>query len=280
MKEPPSDMGYDIVERLKADSIPNLVSVRRAAQALHAAAVNDLHKGDLPGALENLTALSGCVKLYADDPTLVNFMVRVAITGLHVDVCWDALQANGWTEPQLATFQKACQDDKLLLKQMSRSMEAERGIRLGQLAWLRSHSYDAWIIRYQKLFASLAWQNSPKDPLPVRNWRQYVFHPLWRVLWADQEAQIYLETSQQPITILRDAAKHRSWLVLNQQMAAHYQNYRPPIAAWRFYGALPMVDGFSGIIGGPAASPAAYPYPVFSKAWFISMKNLTLHHLT
>jgi len=279
MKDPPSDMGYDIIQRLRTDSIPNLVSVRRAAQALHAAAINDLHKGDLTGALENLTALSGCVRLYADDPTLVNFMIRVAITGLSVDVCWDALQAKGWTEPQLATFQQVCQVDKLLLVQMSRSMEAERGIRLGQLAWFRSHSYEEWVARYQKIFEFVTWQNPPHDALPVLYWRQYVFHPLWQLLWADKEELIYLQTSQQPIMILRETAKHGSWLVLNQQMEAHHQNYCPPIAAWRFYRALPILDGFSGIISGSPASPTAYPYPVFSKAWFITMKNLTLHQM-
>ena len=161
MKNPPSDMGYDIVERLGTDSIPNLVSVRRTAQALHAAAIDDLHNGNLAGALENLTALSGLVRLYADAPTLVNFMIRVAITGLSVDICWDALQAKGWTEPQLAAFQQACQDDKLLLAQMSRSMEAERAARLHELAWFRSHSYKAWAGRYGEILQSFGVHTQP-----------------------------------------------------------------------------------------------------------------------
>ena len=68
-----SDIGYGIVQRLRTDSIPNLVSVPRTAQAMHAATINDLQKGDLPAALENLAALSGCVRLHGDDPTLVTF---------------------------------------------------------------------------------------------------------------------------------------------------------------------------------------------------------------
>ena len=46
-------MGYDIVRRLGTDSFPKFVNVRRSAQALQAAAMNDLRKGNLPGALEN-----------------------------------------------------------------------------------------------------------------------------------------------------------------------------------------------------------------------------------
>jgi len=279
MKDPPADMGYDVMEKLGTDSFPNFANVRRGAQALHAAAMNDLHNGNLAGALENLTALSAFVKLYADDPTLVNLMIRVAITGLSVDVHWDALQAKGWTEPQLAKLQKACQDDKLLLVQMSRSLEAERVIRIHDLAWFRSHSYEAWVARYQKIFQSFGWQPSTGAAGPVRCWRQCVFHPLWKFAWADQEDLINLRNIQGEIMILREAAKHGSWLALNQQMEAHYRNYRPPLAAWRFYVALPLHDEFPGIIGGSVASPHTYPYPEFSRAWSVTMKNLTLHQM-
>jgi hypothetical protein len=53
--------------------------VRRGSRALHASVIMDLHRGDLVAALESLEALQGCVRLYADDPTLVNYMFRVAI---------------------------------------------------------------------------------------------------------------------------------------------------------------------------------------------------------
>jgi hypothetical protein len=278
MKAPPLDMGYDIRERLRTTSLPNYVSSRRTAQALHAAAINDLHKGNLAGALENLTALSGFVKLYAEDPALINFMIRVAITGLSVDVCWDALQTNGWTESQLAALQQACQDDKLPLAQMSRSMEAERAVRLHELAWFRSHSYEAWTGRYEEVLQSFGGQTPAGAAGLVRRWRQYVFHPLWSFTWADQEELLYLQTIQGQIAVLREAGKHGSWQTLDQQLTAHHKSYRPPIAAWRFYVALPLLDNLSGIIGS-AASPATYPGPVFSKAWSTTMKNLTLHQM-
>jgi hypothetical protein len=40
-----------------------------------------------------------------------------------------------------------------------------------------------------------------------------------------------------------------------------------------------MLDRFSEVIGGSGASPASYPYAIFSKAWFNTMKNLTLHQM-
>jgi hypothetical protein len=279
MKDPPSDVGYDIVEMLEKDSFPNFVHVRRSAQTLHAAAMNDLHKGDLAGALENLTAISGCVKLYSDDPNFVNLMIRVAIIGLSVDVCWDALQAKDWTEPQLAALQKECQNDKLLLVQMSRSMEAERVVHLQELAWFRSHSYDAWVSRWLPILESFNLQPPTHAVGPVRSWRQWVFHPLWSFAWADEEELIYLRTVQEEIMILREAAHHGNWQRLSREMAAHYQDYLPPTAAWRFYRALPLTDHFSGIIGSSGDSAPIYPYTLFSKAWSITMKNLTLHQM-
>ena len=279
MKDPPPGMGYDIVERLGEAGIPNFVSDRRGAQALHAAAMNDLHKGNLAGALENLTALSGFVRVYADDPTLVNFMIRVAITGLSVDVCWDALQANGWTESQLATLQQTCQTDQLLLARMSRSMEGERATRHYELAWFRSHSYEAWIGRYQEVFQSFGARIPAGAAGSVRYWRQYVFHPLWGFAWADQEELFYLQTIQAEIAVLREAAKHGSAQTLDQQLTAHYKNYCPSAAAWRFYTSLPLLDRLSEVIGDSGAYPASYPYAIFSKAWFNTMKNLTLHQM-
>ena len=84
MQDPPSGLDYDIVHRLETDSLPNYnyVGVRRAAQALHAAVIQDLHTGNLEAAEKNLSALSSFVKLREGDPSLIWFMIRVAILGL------------------------------------------------------------------------------------------------------------------------------------------------------------------------------------------------------
>jgi hypothetical protein len=209
---------------------------------------------------------------------LVNFMIRVAITGLSVDVCWDALQAKDWTEPQLAALQQACQNDKLLLVQMSRYMEAERVVRVQDLAWFRSHSYDEWVARCLPIFHSFDLPIPTQAVGPIRCWRQWVFHPLWNFAWADEEELIYLRNVQEEIKFLREVAKHGDWQRLNREMATHFQAYRPPTAAWRFYIRLPLMDQFSEIIGS-GDSPPAYPYMLFSKAWSTTMKSLTLHQM-
>jgi hypothetical protein len=220
------------------------------------------------------------VKLYEKDPTLVTFMIRMAIVGLSVDVCWDALQASGWTEPQLASLQRECLDIGRLPAQLSRTREADRVSRIYQLNRFRSHSYQSWVAYYQEVYQSFGCKLPAADAAaPVQLWRQYVFHPLWSFAWADQEELEYLRDAQQEIVVLQEAAQQSSWLRLKEQMTAHRQGYRAPTAAWRFYVALPLVDRLVESVGGPGIPAPAHPDPDFSRAYFTTMKNLTLHEM-
>ena len=275
LRDSPADMGCEILPRLEQLSIPNLVNVRRAAQALQTAAIFDLHRGDLAGAKESLVALAAFTKLYADDPTLVNFMIRMAVLGLSIDAAWDALQADGWTDAQLAELQHAFQCDELLV-QMPRTMEAERASRLYEFDWFSSHSYLAWVARYQEILQSFG-HNIPASPavLATRHYREWVFHPLWKFAWADQEELEYLENKQRELDILREAVKTGSSKELSRRIDALQAAYRPPTASWRFYLVLPLADQTSEVIGG-FIGKHQYPYAYFTRAWSVSMKNLTL----
>jgi hypothetical protein len=279
MRSPPAGVGYDILERLTNNSFPNYVNTRRAAQALEVAALCDLHGGNLAGTLENLEALSAFTKLHAEDPTLVHFMIRIAITGLSLNVCWDALQARGWTEQQLMTLQRACQAGAFL-EQMPRSIEAERAVRLQTLGWFRSHSYEEWIARHAPIYAAFggklpAWETMA----PVRLWRQWVFHPVWCFAWADQEELHYLRHVQTELTLVRQASRQGGLNQLDWQLVEHYRHYRAPVAAWRFYGHLPLVDHVAEIIGSTRGRAAGCPYPDLTRAWQITFKNLTLQEM-
>jgi len=278
MRDPAPSLGCDILAQLKSDSFPNFICVRRGSQALKTAVIHDLHKGDLGSAVENLTALSRFARVYEDDPTVVNFMIRIAIMGLSLDVFWDALQANGWTEAQLLALQQLSPDHHLVLRQMGRSLEGERVGRLYDLAWFRSHSYQEWIDRYMPLYQSFYSELPASATGGARVWREWGFHPFWKFAWADQEELIFLRTIQEQILLLRQVVQHGSWLRLDQQLTAHYQNYRAPVVAWRFYGQLPVLDELSRV-DAPKFLPANYPVPMLQKAWFNTMKTLTLHQL-
>jgi hypothetical protein len=278
LQNPPAVLG-DMRKRLEDGALPNYVNIRVIAQMLHSAALNDLHKGNLAGARENLIALSACGRLNEGDATLVGFMIRVAVTGLAINAYWDALQADGWTENQLAELQHACQAVNLGPK-MSKALEGERASRLYALEQFRSGSYGKWITRHEAILASFG--TRPKERYvvePTHLWRQCGFHPLWRLAWADQEELLYLQHMQADIEALRKGDAQGNWQLLKQRLEVIHQQYQPPTSPWRFYFRLPIVDSLSEVIG-PAPAPGnTCPFVDFTKAWATAHQNLTQHNL-
>ncbi len=279
MKNPPAAMDTEITQRLDSDAVLNFINTRPAGQALHAAIINDLHRGDMGAALENLEALQGCVRVHADDPVLINYMIRVALIGLGSDACWDALQEDGWTEPQLVRLQKACQSN-LLFPQMPKVVAAERVARLGFMDWFASHSYQAWIDRFADIHKSFGSKAAELDTANWNGlWRKWIFHPTWSYAWRAQDELDYLHFSQQDLGILREAVKRGSWVYLKERQTALRNNYRRPSADWRFYRSLPLHDIMGEIVGGNRSELPECPYPDFSRAWFVAAKNLTQHEM-
>src|SRR5262249_39741656 len=111
-------------------------------------------------------------------------------------------------------------------------------------------------------------------------WQQWVFHPLWSFAWADQEELIYLQQSQRQLDIMREGVRQHSMLQLQNKLAANRQSWRPPLAAWRFYLQLPMIDDFDVVMQRRTKySSSDCPYADFTRAWSTTMKNLTLNDM-
>jgi len=276
-QDPPADMGYEILPRLESVGLPDSVFLPGAGHALQAAVLFDLHLGDLEGAKDNLVALAGFTKLYADDPYLVNYVSRTAILGFSTEVAWDALQADGWTDAQLATLQQAFRCDSLLA-QMPCTIEAERAVRLSQLDWISSHSYAGWVERFKDYCRAFG-RNPPTSGwyLARKYYRDWVFHPLWKFAWADQEELIYLKNQQRELDLVREACKTGSWKELCAKMEGSETN-RPPFASWRFYLVLPFLEEMFQPKSG-SIEKCQFPLLLSTRDLSASMKNLTLCRL-
>jgi hypothetical protein len=156
-----------------------------------------------------------------------------------------------------------------------------RASRLYELQWFSSHSYLAWVRRFKSLYEALGHKiPNADDPaaLVTRYFREWVFHPVWKFAWADQEELEYLQNEQRDLDILREAARTGSSHELSQRMDSRRKAYRPPVACWRFYLALPWIDQSSEGFGA-FRDKHEYPYANFTRAWFVSMKNLTLSQM-
>jgi hypothetical protein len=163
---------------------------------------------------------------------------------------------------------------------MPRALQAELAGRLRSMKRFASQSYEDWLGRYQELFQGFGVKPPTCDTGPVvRRWLQWVFHPLWRFAWVDQEELHYLQTVHEDLDILREAVRRQAWVGSEQRLVEHRRDYRPPPLSWRFYISLPLVDRMSDIVGNSPTPAQVYPSPNFWRAWFITMKNLTIHEM-
>ena len=110
--------GFDLL-------LPHLARTKQIAYWLSAATLNDLHTRDLNSASANLQALLSLANGFRDERTMVSQLVRISIAAIAFAATWEALQADGWTDAQLAGLQKGWEAVEFI-RAMERSMEMGR----------------------------------------------------------------------------------------------------------------------------------------------------------
>ena len=86
--------------------VPHLDRHKALTQKLVRTVVYQLHAGELAAAADNLHALLTLAARQAEEPLVISQFVQMAITQIGLAATWEALQAPGWQEPQLARLQR------------------------------------------------------------------------------------------------------------------------------------------------------------------------------
>ena len=86
--------------------LPYLADLRSLANTFEALTMLALRNGERDAAWTNLFAVSCLVTAYSPEPIDVSQLVRFGCMGIACDATWNALQAPGWTEAQLASLQR------------------------------------------------------------------------------------------------------------------------------------------------------------------------------
>ena len=205
LKEPAADAGPHT--NMWASRRVNFVAIRTAAQRLMCAAENELHQGRLEEGLQDLEALAALAQMERDEYMLGAQMIRVAVAGLGLATTWDALQAPGWTEPQLERLQAAWEPVDLeeavekgllgaragayeLFTLVRRSSGAQTG-RLVRGGWNTGSS-----------FSKATFENVVTD---------YLYAPAYKLTSLDADELFYLTTMQESIVALRSVKAQRPW---------------------------------------------------------------------
>jgi hypothetical protein len=192
----------------------NFVAIRIVAQWLMGAVEDDLHQGRLEAALQDLEALAGLANMERDEPSLVAQMIRVAVAGLGWPLTWEALQAPGWSDPQLERLQKAWQPVDLV-DGVEKGFE---GTRAGtyELFVMMRHSDSAQMGRRLRGIMSPAPSSSPIRFEDLMS--DYLFIPAYKLTSIDQDELFYLRNMQEGITGLRLLKAHRPWAETRQRL--------------------------------------------------------------
>lgn len=189
------------------------VQKRAIAQWLSGDLVGALHEGQLGRAQVDLHALIGLIQLHRDEPTLVNQMIRVAITGLALSDTWEALCAKGWTEESLAALQRDWESVNLM-ETTELAAVCERTFGVEAMALLRSvDSNQRW--NWMRM-SSASPQKTARD-----YWNEWVMMPIWR-LNADTDELFFLQHHQSCLDSVRKLRTGSPWPSVNGELNGQF----------------------------------------------------------
>jgi hypothetical protein len=240
LKEPAADAG-PCTNMLTGRRV-NFVTIRTVAQWLMGAAECELHQGRLEPALQDLEALAGLANMEREEPTLVAQMIRVAVAGLGLEATWEALQAPGWTEPQLARLQKAWEPVDLV-------QAAEKGM-VGE----RASGYELFTQirrcpgpRIGRLFRS--WFGSSASKASLRDLAtDYFLLPAYKLACISDDELLYLKTMEEAIGAPRLLKARRPWPEAKQATAtvsARLNAVAGTPGHYRYYVSLMSIPNFT-----------------------------------
>lgn len=201
--------------------LPHLAPFKSVAQALCQAAIYDLHTGNLNGAAENLHAVASLTDLLEHEPLLIDQLVRVAIAAIARGTIWEALQADDWTDAQLALLQSDWARMRFT-PTMVQALDMERAMNLTYFPG--GHNFSRKLLR-----DSLSWSfgglggGGSGASLTGGGLDQWIealgeaVQPLlltarievWRHVWATHDQRFLLAATQEIIDIARDAMEHQ-----------------------------------------------------------------------
>ena len=205
------------------------VELRKAAQWLAGDAIAALHASQPDRARADIHALTQLAQFHREDITLVSQMVRTAIAGMGLATTWEALQAPGWSEENLATLQKDWEAVDLA-NVFETGMLGQRANGEAAFAYLRSPG------RRQRA-AAIHFGNPPNRRSPEDYFAELVGMPLWA---ANSEADelLFLQHHQKLLETMRLARTGTPMVQIYRQLTAIDSELvaiaRRPLARYRY----------------------------------------------
>ncbi len=196
-----------------------------------------LHQNRLQDCLDPLIAEIRLPRLLERDRILISELVRIALAAIARTDTWEALQADGWTDDQLARIQKAWEECRFLTN-YTRSLEGECVFATITFEFCRRSNAEAGsLLFWQEDFLGPASSERPAWEVALRAFpagdtaaeflKKQVYCGIWRFAWLDQCERKHLQEVQQLVETSRAAEKSLSLASVRPQsdlLAARAQN--------------------------------------------------------
>jgi hypothetical protein len=210
-------------------SFSHLAPVKALSYWFGAASQLALHEGRTREALDDLLVQVDLPRLLAEDRLGISELVRIALAGIARASTWEVLQAEGWTDEDLAGLQTAWANQSFA-GGMVRGLEGERVYSLVCYDSLRDSNADTVAMLYameQFLPGSdsdrPAWEQTvrglPGGDAAAEFLKRQVYCRVWRFAWLDQDERRSLGINEQLLTIARTACTNRSWSAVEPAIA-------------------------------------------------------------
>jgi hypothetical protein len=210
----------------------NFAAIRTAAKWLTVAVEIDLHQGRLEEALQDLEALAALARMERDEYSLVAQMTRVSVAGLGLKVTWEALQAPGWTEPQLERLQRAWEPVNLAAA-LETGFFGQRAVINEVFAQLRHPRgpQTSQLLGPPIAVTSSGW--SPPKQTFMEAWKDYLYLHAYKATCINDDELLYLRSMQESLGAIQLLKAQRPWAEAKQRMDKAVANLNRTASSFR-----------------------------------------------
>jgi hypothetical protein len=207
---------------------PLLPCIKPLSRWFSAGTALELRRKDTHRAAEYLRAQILLPRTVSRDRTVITEIVRTSTEILARFSTWDALQADGWSDEDLASIQQAWEQQHFALP-MCDAFEAEIGDLQTGLDLLHRSNDNAFTMLYgMEEYFPVADSERPAWERVVRRWpsgdrisrfiEREIYCQIWRFAWLDQYECRYLTDWDKVRGLMKSAAREKSYQIAAVQV--------------------------------------------------------------
>jgi hypothetical protein len=200
--------------------LPHLAKFKQAALWLSASAAYNMHSGHLDAAVDDVESVALLCRPLDTEPFLISQLVRVAVSSIVFNLCYEMLECEGINDQQLLSLHRIC-DELQFIDPMILGLKGDRIMCRDSIRDARSGNVDPGA-----LLANYAPVEPDADPGPLGSVpyhdeihdavRSVIIVPSWRSLFSYRDERHTLEEVQILVDNLHSAKLHRSRLTMTQ----------------------------------------------------------------